>query len=84
MSIISIQTPRGQIGILVYLHRNEKATGIDIKSDSYVHPRTASLALANLIELKLVRELKNDTYKLTKKGKRIVEHLVQIESLMSK
>jgi predicted transcriptional regulator len=82
MSFLSLLAPAGQIGILVYLYRNGNAHGLDIKCEMYVHPKTAASALSNLIKLKLVRELKNDNYGLTKKGKIIAEHLAQVEDLI--
>lgn len=82
MSIKSIQKPAGQLRILVYLYRNEKTQGKDIKHKIGLNAKTASLALANLVELKLVRELKNDYYKLYKRGQRVAEHLDRVDKLL--
>ena len=84
MNIRSIQKPVGQLDILVYLYRNEKVSGKVIMYRIGLFPKTATSALSNLVDMKLVRELKNENYKLTKKGKEVAEHLNQIEKFLSK
>ncbi len=82
MSLKSIQKPAGQLQILVYLYINEKAPDKFIRHRIGLNPKTAASALTNLVNLKLIRELSNENYKLTKKGKQVAEHLDRIEELM--
>ncbi len=82
MSLKFIQKPTGQLQILVYLYKNEKASDKFIKHGIGLNPKTAASALTNLVNLKLIRELSNKNYKLTKKGKQVAEHLDRIEKLM--
>ena len=84
MSLKSIQKPFGQLNILVYLYRNERVPAKFLKNRIAINPKTASSALSNLENLKLVRKLSNDDYKLTKKGNEVAESLNQIEKLLSK
>lgn len=84
MSIKFIQKPVGQLRILVYLYINERASAKNIKYEIGLNARTATFALQNLEDLKLIRKLKNDIYKLTKKGKGVAEHLDQVEKVLSK
>ncbi len=84
MSIKSIHKPVGQLQILVYLYRNEKAIHADFVNNVGLCSRTTYSALSNLIELKLVRKLKNYDYKLTAKGKKVAEPLDQVERLLAK
>lgn len=83
MNLRSISKPVGQLSILVYLFRNEKASAKVIMYRIGLFPKTATSALSNLVDLKLVRELKDENYKLTKKGKDVAEHLDQIEKFLS-
>jgi len=82
MSLKSLQSPVGQLKILVYLYRNEQATGPKIYRGTASHPEAMYLALSNLEELKLVQKLSDDTYKLTKKGKVVAEYLDQVDNLL--
>jgi Mn-dependent DtxR family transcriptional regulator len=82
MNIMSIQKPVGQLNILVFLNRNGKVSGKFIKHRIGLNPHTASSALSNLKELKLIRGLVNDNYTLTKKGKQVAEYLDQVEKLL--
>lgn len=84
MSIKSIQKPVGQLQILVYLYRIEKATASGIYRGLALNTRTTYSALSHLEEIKLIRKLKNENYKLTSKGKKVAEPLDQIEKLLSK
>ena len=84
MNLRSIQKTVGQLDILVFLYRNEKVTAKKIKYGIGLNPRTATFALSNLEEIKLVRKLKNDRYKLTRKGRDVAEHLNQVEKLLLK
>ena len=84
MSVKALQKPVGQLSILICLNRNEKLTGPKLYRKTALHPHTMYTALSNLENLKLVRKLSNDTYKLTKKGKGIAEHLDQVENLLDK
>lgn len=84
MSLKSIQKPVGQLQILVYLYRNEKATASGVYRGLALNTSTTYSALSHLEELKLVRKLKNDKYKLTSKGKKVAEPLNQIEKLLAK
>jgi predicted transcriptional regulator len=84
MSIKSIQKPVGQLQILVHLYKNETAIHADFKNDVGLNSRTLYSALSNLIDLKLVRKLSNNDYKLTKKGEKIAKPLIKIEKLLPK
>ena len=84
MNLRSIQKPVGQLDILIYLYRNEKVTAKEIKYGIGLNPRTATFALSNLEEMKFVRKLKNDLYKLTKKGRDVAEPLDKVETLLGK
>ncbi len=81
MTLRSIQKPTGQIQILVFLFRNEKAPDKFIRHRIGLNPHTAASALTNLVNLKLIRKLSNENYKLTKKGKQVAEHLDQVDKL---
>ena len=84
MKIRAIQKPIGQLQILVHIYRNERVPGENLKRGIGLNPKTASNALSNLEELKLIRKLSNDIYKLTKKGRDVAERLDQVEKLMSR
>jgi predicted transcriptional regulator len=84
MSFKSLQKPVGQLQILVHLYRNETATHADFVNDVGLNSRSAYFALSNLMNLKLVRKLANNDYKLTKKGKVVAKPLVKIEKLLPK
>ncbi len=84
MTLKSIQKPTGQLQILVFLHMKEKAPAKFIKHRIGLNPHTASSALTNLVNLKLVSELTNGDCKLTEKGKQVAEHLDKVEDLISK
>ncbi len=80
--------PRGSLEILVYLHRNEKATITNLITDGGLNQRTTYSAIEKLQSHKLVRQVTtkgfpiNKYYKLTKKGKGVAEHLDLVDNLL--
>jgi Mn-dependent DtxR family transcriptional regulator len=82
MSIESIQKPVGQLKVLVYLHRNGRATAREITKGAGLNPATLNVALSHLKGIKLVRGLKNGGYKLTGKGEEVAVQLERVEVLL--
>lgn len=88
MKIGTIEKPVGSLEILVHLHRNEKATISNFIKKAGLNQRTTYSAISNLQNQKLVRQEVSDGfpvykyYKLTRKGKKIAEHLEEIDSLL--
>jgi len=82
MSIESIQKPVGQLKVLVFLHRNGKATAREITKGAGLNPATLNVALSHLKGIKLVQELKNGEFKLTGKGEEVAVELEKVEELL--
>ena len=82
MGIKDLEKPIGQLQILVDLYNNGKLTRHQIIYEMGLNKTTARAALLNLIELKLIRVLKNDRLSLTRKGKKVAELLTVVNKEM--
>lgn len=88
MKIGSIEKPVGSLGILVHLHRNEKATVTNLIKDAGLNQITTYSALTKLQKQGLIHQEVatgfplSKYYKLTGKGKKIAEHLEEIDNML--
>ncbi len=88
MNVNSIEKPVGSLGILVHLHRNERATVTNLIKTEGLNQRTTYSAISNLLERELIcQEVDNGFpvckyYLLTKRGKAIAGHLDTIDRLL--
>ena len=83
MNLSNIQKPIGQLKILILLYDKKKASLKIIIKETKLNPKTATSALSNLDEIKLVQMILSEEYELTEKGEKVAKQLVNIENELS-
>ncbi|MEM2997180.1 MAG: winged helix-turn-helix transcriptional regulator [Candidatus Bathyarchaeia archaeon] len=80
---------RGALQILLHLHREGRATRTELRNHVDASMDTIYTALKVLMELGLVREESMDRFPfsvhvtLTEKGRRVAEHIAEVDEILA-